>query len=104
MQYKVVLQADGKVTTTEKVSMQVSRANAPVSMNTTETNIETTDGKPLGFEVVQDLGTMGMNVSGTINEQGTVNMTVTSMGGEQKTTFEWPSGAVMAEGLAFAGA
>ena len=91
--------ADGKVTTTEKVSMQVSRAGAPVSMNTTETDIETTDGKPLGFEVVQDLGAMAMNVSGTINEQGAVNMTVTSMGREQKMNFEWPSGAVMAEDL-----
>jgi hypothetical protein len=91
--------ADGKVTTTVKVSMQMSRANTPVSMNTTETSIETTDGKPLGFKVVQDLGSMGMNVSGTVNEQGIVNMTITSMGGEQKMTFEWPSGAVMAEGL-----
>jgi hypothetical protein len=91
--------ADGKVTTTEKVSMQMSRANTPVSMNTTETNIETTDGKPLGFEAVQDLGLMTMKVSGTVNEQGTVNVTITSTGGEQKTNFEWPSGAVMAEGM-----
>jgi hypothetical protein len=91
--------ADGKVTTTEKVNMQVSRANVPVSMNMTETSIETTDGKPLGFEVVQDFGLMTMNVSGTVNEQGIVNMTVTSAGGEQKMTFEWPNGAVMAEGL-----
>ena len=90
---------DGKVTTTEKVSMQVSRADAPVSMNTMETSIETTDGKPLGFEVVQDFGLMTMNVSGTVNEQGTVNMTVTSMGRTQKNTFEWPNGAVMADGL-----
>lgn len=91
--------ADGKVTTTEKVSMQVSRADVAVIMNMMETSIETTDGKPLGFEVVQDFGLMTMNVSGTVNEQGIVNMTVTSMGGEQKSTFEWPSGAVMAEGL-----
>lgn len=91
--------ADGKVTTTEKVSMQVSRADVPVSMNTTETSIETTDGKPLGFEVVQEFGLMTMSVSGTVNEQGIVNMTITSAGGEQKRTFEWPSGAVMAEGL-----
>ena len=95
--------ADGKVATTEKVSMQVSRADVPVSMNTTETNIETTDGKPLGFAVVQDFGLMTMNVSGTVNEQGIVNMTVTSMGGEQKRTFEWPSGAMMAEGLRLLG-
>ncbi|MFZ0035382.1 MAG: transglutaminase-like domain-containing protein [Sedimentisphaerales bacterium] len=91
--------ADGKVTTTEKMSMQMSRANTPMSMNTTETSIETTDGKPLGFEAVQDLSLTTMKVSGTVNEQGTVNVTITSTGGEQKTNFEWPSGAVMAEGM-----
>jgi hypothetical protein len=91
------------VITTEKVSMQVSRADVPVSMNTTETSIETTEGKPVGFEVVQDFGMMTMNVSGTVDEQGMVNMTVASMGGEQKSTFEWPSGAVMAEGLRLLG-
>ncbi len=94
---------DGKVTTTEKVSMQVSRADVPVSVNTTATSIETTDGKPLGFEVVQGFGLMTMNASGTVNEQGIVNMTVTSAGGEQKSTFEWPSGAVMVEGLRLLG-
>jgi len=90
---------DGKVTTTEEVSITISRADVPVSINTTETSIETTDGKPLGFESVQQLSMMTMKASGTVNEQGTVNLTVTSMGTEQKSTFEWPSGAVMAEGL-----
>jgi hypothetical protein len=91
--------ADGKVTTTEKVSITISRVDVPVSINMTETSIETTTGRPLGFQVVQDLSIMTMKVSGKVNKQGTVNMTVTSMAGEQKSTFEWPSGAVMAEGL-----
>jgi len=91
--------ADGKVTTTEKVSMLVSRANEPIKMNTTETNIETTDGKPLGFQVVQDFGTRTVSISGTVDELWIVDATVTSMGKEQKKTVGWPSGAVMAEGL-----
>jgi hypothetical protein len=91
--------AGGKVTTTQEVSMQVSRADAPVKMNTTETNIETTDGKPLGFKVVQDLGGGVVSVSATVDELWIVDMTVTSMGKEQKRTFGWPSGAVMAEGI-----
>jgi len=90
---------DGKVTTTEKVSIQVSRANVPVSINTTETSIETTDGKPLAFEAVQELSVMTMKVAGTVDANGVVNLTTTSMGAEQKSTLEWPSGAVMAEGL-----
>ena len=91
--------ADKKVTTTEKVSMTISRLNVPITINTTETSIETTDGEPLGFEAVQELSGMAMKIAGTVNKQGTVNLTTASMGAEQKSTFEWPEGAVMAEGL-----
>lgn len=91
--------ANGKVSTSEKVSITMSRANVPVTIKTTETSIETTDGKPLGFEVVQNLGVMTMEVTGAVDEQGRVNLIVSSMGTKQKQTLEWPSGAVMAEGL-----
>jgi hypothetical protein len=91
--------AEGKVSTSEKVSMQVSRADVPVSMNMTETSIETTDGKPIGFEVVQDFGIMRINTRGEVDAKGVVNVTANTGGEEQKSTLEWPSGAVMAEGL-----
>ena len=91
--------ADGNVTTSEKASITISRAAVPVTMNTTETCIETTDGKPLGFEAVQELAAMTMKVEGTVDANGVVNLTTTSMGTEQKSTLEWPSDAVMAEGL-----
>jgi hypothetical protein len=91
--------ADEKVTTTQEVSMQVSRADTPVKMHTTETNIETTDGKPLGFKVVQDYGTQVMSISGTVDSQWIVDETITLMERKQKDTFGWPSGAVMSEGL-----
>ena len=91
--------ADEKVTTTQEVSMQVSRADTPVKMHTTETNIETADGKPLGFKVVQDYGTQVMSISGTVDSQWIVDETITLMERKQKDTFGWPSGAVMSEGL-----
>jgi len=91
--------AEGKVTTTEKVNITLSRTDIPVTMNTSETSIETTSGKPLGFEAVQDMSVMSMKVTGTVNQQGMVNLTVASMGKEEKSTLEWPKGAVMAEGL-----
>jgi len=91
--------ADGQVTTTEKVSITLSRVDVPIKMDVTETAIETVNGRPLGFEVSQEFSMMEMKVSGTVNDQGTVSITATSMGGEQKNTFEWPQGAVMAEGL-----
>ncbi len=88
-----------KVTTTEKVNMTMSRVGVPVTITTTETGIETIDGRPLAFEVVQDFSMMTMKIAGTVNEQGTVDVTITSMGAEQKSTLEWPKGAVMAEAL-----
>lgn len=90
---------DVNVTTSEEVSITISRADIPVTIKMTETCFETTDGKPLGFEVAQDMSIMTMNVTGTVDKQGKVNVITKSMGTEQKSTLEWPSGAVMAEGL-----
>jgi hypothetical protein len=93
-------ETDGeKVTTTQEISMQVSRAGTPVKLNTTETDIETTDGKPLGFKVVQDLGATRTIISGTVNELWIVNIIVTQMGKKQEKMIGWPSGAIMNEGL-----
>jgi hypothetical protein len=91
--------AGEKVTTTHEMNMQLYRAGAPVKVKTTVTNIETTDGKPLGFKVVQDLGAMTTIISGTVDSLWIVNMTVTSMGRKQEKIFGWPSGAIMEEGL-----
>jgi len=97
IQSRVVV--DGNVITSEIASITISRAAVPVTIKMTETSIETTDGKPLGFKVAQDMSIITMKVEGTVDEQGRVNVTSKSTGPEQKSTLEWPSGAVMAEGL-----
>jgi hypothetical protein len=89
----------GEVTTTIEMSLQVKRGGTPVKMHTTTTNIETSDGKPLGFKVVQDLGTASVTISATVDSMWIVDMTTTSMGQKQKKSFGWPSRAVMSEGL-----
>jgi len=91
--------AKGKVTTTERISITVSRADVPVTIDATETSIEMPNGEPLGFEAVQQFSAMTMKVSGTVDKQGIVSLTTFAMGEEQKGTIEWPRGAVMAEGL-----
>ena len=45
-----------KVTTSVKLSITISRTGIPVSISMSSVTIETTDGKPLGFEIEQDLG------------------------------------------------
>jgi hypothetical protein len=91
--------ADGKVTTNEKLSITISRGAVPVTMDMEETSIETVEGRPLSFEAVQKLSGLAMKVTGTVSKQGIVSLTTAAMGDEQKSTLEWPRGAVMAEGL-----
>lgn len=91
--------ADDKVTTSVRVNITISRANIPVTMDVMETSIETLDGKPLGFEVEQTLGATVMKIDGVVEKDGTVNITTTSSGQTQKSSIQWPDGAVMAQGL-----
>ncbi len=91
---------DGKrVTTTEEMIVTMGRGATAVTMQMVETGIETTGGEPIEFKLMHDLGMMKMNVNGTVSRDGKVNVTTTSMGTEQKSTFDWPEGALMAEGL-----
>lgn len=95
---------DGKrVTTTDETTMTMGRGATAITVQMVETSIETTGGEPVGFKLVHDLGMMKMNVTGTVSRDGKVNVTTISMGTEQKNTFDWPEGALMAEGLRLLG-
>ena len=84
-----------KVTSSIELEITLSRTGIPVSVQTKAITIETIDGKPLGFELEQALGLMATKTIGTIDEQGTV----TAKTGQQQIEFDWPSGAVMSEGM-----
>jgi hypothetical protein len=88
----------GQVTTSEDVSITISRLGFPVTLQVTETTVETTAGKPVCFESVQNLGGVSMKVVGSVNSNGMVDMTNSGFGTEQKSTMPWPAGAVMNEG------
>jgi hypothetical protein len=87
------------VTTTDEMNMTMGRGAATVTVQVVETSIETMRGEPVGFKVLHDMGVMKMQVSGKVSREGKVDVTTTSMGTEQKSTFDWPEGALMAEGL-----
>jgi hypothetical protein len=88
-----------KVTTTQSVTLTMSRADVPLSLNMIETAIETTQGKPLGFKVIQDLAAMATKIQGTINKQGLIQLQVISMGVVDESTMQWPEGAMMSEAI-----
>ena len=82
----------------EDVTMTIKRGGIAVTTHTIETSIETTDGEPLGFEALQDMSMMKMRMEGTVSD-GMVNVTVKSPTGSNRRSFQWPEGAVMAEGM-----
>jgi hypothetical protein len=90
---------DGKVTTIDDVSVTISRLGVAVTVAMAESCVETVAGKPLSFKSVQQLGAMTMKGEGTIDPNGTVRVTNSSLGAEDKSKMTWPKGAVMAEGL-----
>jgi hypothetical protein len=89
----------GKVTTTDDVTITISRIGIPITVSMTEKTIETTDGKPLGFESVQLLAGMSTKVSGAVEPNGSFKVVTSSMGQESKDAMTWPAGALMSEGL-----
>lgn len=90
---------DGKVTSSEKVTLTISRAGVSLTVTMSVITVETIDGKPLSFESIQDLGMMKMEISGVIQPDGKLALVNRSAGSEQKSIIDWPSGALMAEGL-----
>ncbi len=91
--------AAGKVTTTDELQMTISRMGRPLTIRQSETAVETTEGKPLSFEAVQDLSLVAMKIRGTVDDQGKVQVTVTSGAGTQRRELTWPEEAVMSEGM-----
>ncbi len=91
----------GKVSTSEEVSITINRMGIPVTVRMTETSIETFDGKPVGFEVKQLMGTMEMKTTGRVDPNGLVHVASSAggVGAGQESTFNWPEDAMMAEGL-----
>ena len=88
-----------QVCTSDEMNLNISRAGVTLKISTTETSIETLKGKPVGFEALQNITGMKQTAIGTINADGKVEVTITSMGIPQKKVIDWPEGAVMAEGM-----
>ena len=91
--------ADGRVTTTEKVKMTIARAGLSMTIMTLEATVETLDGKPIGFESIQQLSGTTQTVNGTFDNKGKVHITTSAMGMTRQNTVDVPAGAIMSEGI-----
>jgi hypothetical protein len=88
-----------RVISTEEMTFTVYRGPQVTRMYTKETNLETKDGKPLGFEMIQDTGGGVQKRSGVIGPEGKMEITIEL--GQTRQTLEgmYPAGALMSEGL-----
>ena len=82
----------------EELKLTLNRAGIPLSVGTTAKMVETSDGKPLAFECIMDFALMKVNISGTVQD-GKLTLINRSAGAEQKSVVDWPSDALMSEGL-----
>ncbi len=89
-----------QVTTTDTTNITLNRMGQSVSLKTKEVCVETLKGEPISFAAEQDMGIVVTKTEGKVNKDGTVKIKTTGIGGAvQENTIQWPSGALMAEGL-----
>jgi hypothetical protein len=86
------------VITTEEFSMTLGRGGQAVTVHSREMYIETTDGKPLSFEMSMKTSGIEQKTSGTI-EDGKLQLSRQVMGTAHTSTVDWPAGALMPEGM-----
>ncbi len=90
---------DGKIINTDKMLIEFKRLGSPVTMEVSETCIESIDGKPIGFKTVQKIAATDMVTEGSIYPDGNMTVRVTNAGSISVLNKIYPSGAVMPEGL-----
>ena len=94
--------ADGRVTSTERMTLVVDRAGVGLPVSTEERSIETLDGRPLGFVAKTSLSGLDSTVEGTLGDDGQLALVMRSGASEQRRSMPWPTGAVLAEGARLA--
>ncbi len=90
---------DNVVTTTEDMTMTLARGSIAITVTMLEKSVETTKGKPIAFEVVQNISGMSQKTTGKIVDGEQAKIVTEAMGTKQERTVPFPDGALMAEGV-----
>lgn len=88
-----------KVITSEKTYFELNRMGTSVTIDSTDTSIETVEGKPLGFKTKQKMAMMSMTEEGEIFPDGTMKIISTNAGNKVESSGVYPKGALMVEGM-----
>jgi hypothetical protein len=89
----------GDVTTSTFMEIAIKRGDVALVISVAERDVETIDGQPLAFEVVQTMGQMSTKTEGRIDPSGKVKVRITSAGRTREQEMDWPRGALLQEGL-----
>lgn len=90
---------NGKIVTTEDVTMTIGRVGQQLTVRESTTSIETTEGQPIGYEYKMAQGLMAQELKGAIGADGKLTIHINGPAGKQTTTTTWPEGALLSEGL-----
>ncbi|RKY05885.1 MAG: hypothetical protein DRP66_09915 [Planctomycetota bacterium] len=90
---------DGVVTTAEDMTMTLARSGAAITVAMLEKSIETSKGKPIAFEVVQNISGVSQKTTGKIIGGEQAKIVTEAMGVKQERTVSFPDGALMSEGM-----
>lgn len=90
---------NGRVISSEEMTFTVYRGAQMTRLYTKETHLETADGNPLGFEMIQDTGGSVQKRSGVIQPDGRMEVVLEIGGTRQTLSLVYPHGALMNEGL-----
>ena len=83
-----------RIRTDSKIVISVTRLGYPIRVSTSQSFVETADGRPLRLRMVQDASVHKMKVSGRI-EKGKLALTSSTMGQERTKTIDWPDDVVV---------
>jgi len=89
----------GQALTNVKMTMTLSRGGMEITISVDTLEIETPDGKPLGFKLTISQGPLGQIVTqGKVGDDGKLNVEMNVAGMAQKKTMPWPKDALMSHG------
>jgi hypothetical protein len=90
-------QSGDVVTTTQTLVMDIERDHKRVPYTNISRSVETVDGKPISFRMTT-LSATETSVDGQHLPDGTLELTNAVGGNSQRSTIEWPAGALLVEG------
>lgn len=88
----------GQMISRSELRIELQRNGERLSVQSEETSIETTEGRPIGFSSRFETSGTVSRVEGTINSSGQLRAEIERAGKVDQLIMDWPASALLAEG------